>query len=200
MSFLYAARVTATEVLCDTASESCRTRLLTLIDNEQVGIDVGFWVMEDSRIYTRLVSRKNAGVAVRVIMDSGSLENYPLNQAAFDAFRQAGIPMIEKSGGGIMHWKLMIFAGQNTIEFGSANFSQTFHDRKCACCLHVLSHVNVSLFFAGLGKKSRRLSSAFRLRWFSIERRGAAWRGHLYIGRFTYGSQMLGSGPKFKGR
>jgi hypothetical protein len=124
MSFLYASRVTATEVLCDTAFESCRTRLLTLIDNEQVGIDVGFWVMEDSRIYTRLVSRKNAGVAVRVIMDSGSLENYPLNQAAFDAFRQAGIPMIEKSGGGIMHWKLMIFAGQNAMEFGAANYSQ----------------------------------------------------------------------------
>ena len=62
MSALYAPRAAAAEVLCDTAFENCRNRLLTLIDNEQVGIDVGFWVMEDSRIYTRLVSRKNAGV------------------------------------------------------------------------------------------------------------------------------------------
>jgi phosphatidylserine/phosphatidylglycerophosphate/cardiolipin synthase-like enzyme len=123
MSALSASRAAALEVLCDTAFENCRTQLLTLIDNEQVGIDVGFWVMEDQRYVSRIIKRKNAGVPVRVIIDSRSLANYPLNQTTFDAFQQAGIPMVKKSGGGIMHWKLMIFAGQNTIEFGAANYS-----------------------------------------------------------------------------
>ncbi len=31
--------------------------------------------------------------------------------------------MVQKVGGGIMHFKMMLFAGQNTVEFGSANYS-----------------------------------------------------------------------------
>jgi len=123
VSIVFASRTAALEVLCDTASENCRTQLLTLIDNEKVGIDVGFWVMDDSRYVTHLVSRKNAGVPVRVLMDARSTASYPANQATFDALKNAGIPMLQKSGGGINHLKLMIFVGQNTIEFGSANFS-----------------------------------------------------------------------------
>src|SRR6059058_4811917 len=68
MSALFASRAAALEVLCDTAFENCRTQLLTLIDNEQVGIDVGFWVMEDPRYVSHIINRKNAGVPVRVIM------------------------------------------------------------------------------------------------------------------------------------
>ena len=30
---------------------------------------------------------------------------------------------MKKSGGGIMHFKMLVFAGQNMVEFGSANFS-----------------------------------------------------------------------------
>jgi hypothetical protein len=123
VSTLFAARAAALEVLCDTAVENCRTRLLELIDNERVGIDVAFWVMEDQRYVTHLINRKNAGVPVRVIMDPRSTTNYPDNKITFNALQQAGIPMIKKSGGGIMHWKTMIFAGQNIIEFGAANFS-----------------------------------------------------------------------------
>jgi phosphatidylserine/phosphatidylglycerophosphate/cardiolipin synthase-like enzyme len=123
MTTLSAPRASALEVMCDTAFEDCRARLLQLIDAERVGIDVGFWVMEDQRYVSHLVARKNAGVPVRVIMEPRSLTDYPLNQTTFNAFQQAGIPMIKKLGGGIMHWKLMIFAGQNTVEFGSANYS-----------------------------------------------------------------------------
>ena len=75
MSAMFAPRANALEVLCDTAFENCRTRLLNLIDAEQVGIDVGFWVMEDSRYYNHLIARKSAGVPVRVIMDTRSLAN-----------------------------------------------------------------------------------------------------------------------------
>jgi len=119
---LCAPPASALEVLCDTAFQDCRKPLLELIDKEQVGIDVGFWVMPDQRFVTHLINRKNAGVQVRLIMDPRALTSYPENQATFDAFQQDGIPMIKKSGGGIMHWKLMVFAGQNTIYFGSANF------------------------------------------------------------------------------
>jgi phosphatidylserine/phosphatidylglycerophosphate/cardiolipin synthase-like enzyme len=122
LSALPAAPASALEVLCDTAFENCRTRLLELIDNEQIGIDVGFWSMTDLRYVTHLVNRKNAGVRVRVIMDPRTVSSYPVNQTTFDTLAQAGIPLIKKSGGGIMHWKLMIFAGQNTIEFGAANY------------------------------------------------------------------------------
>jgi len=123
MTALSAARASALEVMCDTAFEDCRVRVLQLIDAEQVGIDVGFWLMDDQRYVTHLVARKKAGVPVRVVMDTRSLTSYPENQNAFTALQQAGIPMLKKSGGGIMHWKLMVFAGQNTVEFGSANFS-----------------------------------------------------------------------------
>ena len=35
--------------LCDPAASNCRTQVLALIQNERVGIDVGFWFMQDSR-------------------------------------------------------------------------------------------------------------------------------------------------------
>ncbi len=38
--------------LCDPAYENCRTPLIELIRNETVGIDVGFWFMEDTRYAT----------------------------------------------------------------------------------------------------------------------------------------------------
>ena len=124
MSAFSAPRADALDELCDMAKDNCRTRLLALIDAEKVGIDVAFWVMEDSRYYTRIIARKNAGVPVRVIMDARSSATYPLNQQAFDAFQNAGIPMMKKTSGGIMHMKMMLFAGQNTVEFGAANFSE----------------------------------------------------------------------------
>jgi len=97
--------------------------MFDLIDKETVGIDVGFWLMDDNRYVTHLLARKKAGVPIRILMDPRSLTSYPENQTAFDSFQQAGIPMLKKSGGGIMHFKLLVFAGQNMVEFGSANFS-----------------------------------------------------------------------------
>jgi hypothetical protein len=57
------------ESLCDSSITNCRTPVLTLIDNEKIGIDVGFWFMEDARYVTHLISRWQAGVPVRVLMD-----------------------------------------------------------------------------------------------------------------------------------
>ncbi len=37
--------------------------------------------------------------------------------------QNAGIPMRQKTTGGIMHYKMMLFAGQGVVEFSGANFS-----------------------------------------------------------------------------
>lgn len=112
--------------LCDPAFEDCRAPLLELIRNENVGIDVGFWFMEDARYSAALLERWRAGVPVRVVFDSRSFSLYGYDAAAIPVaqMRDGGIPMREKVGGaGIFHFKTMIFAGQGVAEFSAANFS-----------------------------------------------------------------------------
>jgi hypothetical protein len=111
------------ESLCDSSFDDCRTPLVNLIRAETAGIDVGFWFMEDQRYVSEIIARKNAGVPVRLIVDPTANPTYPLNATSLNAFASAGVPMVKKSGGGIMHWKTMLFAGQNVVEFGSANYS-----------------------------------------------------------------------------
>jgi phosphatidylserine/phosphatidylglycerophosphate/cardiolipin synthase-like enzyme/regulation of enolase protein 1 (concanavalin A-like superfamily) len=113
----------AAERLCDASFQDCRSPLITLIRNERVGIDVAFWFMEDLRYSTELIARWRAGVPVRVIMDTEANASYPGNIPALKALKDAGIPMLEKTSGGIVHWKTMIFAGQNTVQFSGANYS-----------------------------------------------------------------------------
>jgi len=122
-AFLTSSRAQGAERLCDATFENCRTPLLDLIHNEQIGIDVAFWFMEDARYSTALIERWRAGVPVRVIMDSEANANYPGNVQTLNALRNAGIPLLEKTSSGIVHWKMMLFAGQNVVEFSGANFS-----------------------------------------------------------------------------
>ena len=53
--------------------------MLDLIRNERVQIDVSFWFMEDSRYSTELIKRWQAGIPVRVMMDSDANATYPNN-------------------------------------------------------------------------------------------------------------------------
>jgi regulation of enolase protein 1 (concanavalin A-like superfamily)/HKD family nuclease len=119
-----AGRVEGAETLCDPSIQNCRTKLLALIDAELIGIDVSFWFMEDSRYADRLVNRWRAGVPIRVIIDPRANTTYPANKTMLDKLQAAGIPMIKKTSGGILHWKMMLFAGQSTVEVGSANYSE----------------------------------------------------------------------------
>ena len=118
-----ARQAAAAERLCDASFQDCRTPLINLIRAETVGIDVAFWFMEDLRFASELVDRWNAGVPVRVIMDTDANADYPGNIQALKTLKDAGIPMLEKTSGGIVHWKTMIFAGQNTVQFSGANYS-----------------------------------------------------------------------------
>src|SRR5215207_9310000 len=123
---LAASRTQAQERLCDPAFEDCRGPLWNLIDAETVGIDVAFWFMQDSSYATKLINRFKAGVPVRVLVDPRANPTYAGNEAVLTMLKDAGIPMRYKLGGGILHWKMMLFVGQNKMEFSGANFSPSF--------------------------------------------------------------------------
>src|SRR5215470_13483666 len=71
----------AADTLCDPSVVSCRTQLITLIQNENVGLDVAFWFMQDSRYSSEIVRRWQAGVPVRVLIDPRANPDYPGNDA-----------------------------------------------------------------------------------------------------------------------
>jgi hypothetical protein len=115
----------AAETLCDPSWQDCRTPLLNLINSETVGIDVAFWFMQDTRYEAAILNRWKAGVPVRVLVDPRANPTYPGNEGVLNDLAAAGIPMRYRTASGILHWKTMIFAGQNTVEFDGANYSPT---------------------------------------------------------------------------
>jgi phosphatidylserine/phosphatidylglycerophosphate/cardiolipin synthase-like enzyme/regulation of enolase protein 1 (concanavalin A-like superfamily) len=123
LHLLSAPRVDAREELCDPAFQNCRTPLLNLINAETVEIDVGLWFMEDARYSSAIIARWKAGVQVRVLMDPRVFPQDAPSKTVMDQLQAAGIPMRKRIASGIEHWKAMIFAGQRTVYFGSANFS-----------------------------------------------------------------------------
>lgn len=123
LSAVSADRAAALDRLCDPANEDCRRILLSYINAEKVGIDVGFWFMEDARYTAALKSRKDAGVRVRVLMDLRANESTPANVTRLAELQSAGIPMRRRTATGIMHYKFMMFAGQGIVQFSGANFS-----------------------------------------------------------------------------
>jgi phosphatidylserine/phosphatidylglycerophosphate/cardiolipin synthase-like enzyme len=113
----------AQDRMCDPGDEDCRAILINYIRNETVGIDVAFWFMEDARYTYELIQRHRAGVRVRVLVDPRSNIDYPLNADRLNELQAAGIPMRKRLGTYILHWKMMLFAGQNVVEFSGANYS-----------------------------------------------------------------------------
>jgi hypothetical protein len=113
----------AADALCDPAFQDCRTPILNLIRNEQVGIDVAFWFMEDARYSAELIKRAQAGVPVRILVDPRANAEYPINADRLNELQAAGIPMRKRIASGILHWKMMLFSGQNTVQFSGANYS-----------------------------------------------------------------------------
>ena len=104
----------AAERLCDAAFEDCRQPLLDLIGNETVGIDVAFWFMQDARYKTEIITRWQAGVPVRVLVDPRRIRATrattrcsPISPPPASRCARA------EHAPGILHWKMMLFAGQN---------------------------------------------------------------------------------------
>ena len=114
---------TYADELCDPSFEDCRARLIQLIRNEHVGIDVAFWFMEDARYSNELIKRAQAGVPVRILVDPRANSTYRVNADRLAELAAAGIPMRKKVSSGILHWKMMLFDGQGVLEFSAANYS-----------------------------------------------------------------------------
>ncbi len=123
---LVSIRAQSQERLCDTAYEDCRAPIWSLIDNETQGIDVAFWFMQDTSLANKLVARWQAGVPIRILVDPRANPTYAGNEQILNQLKAAGIPMRYKTGGGILHWKMMMFVGQNRLEFSGANYSPSF--------------------------------------------------------------------------
>src|SRR3954464_11196731 len=128
---LVARTASATDTLCDAAFQDCRAPLIQLIRQENVRIDVAFWFMEDSRFSTEIIKRWQAGVPVRVIIDQRAFPSmggaHPVDEQIVQTLVNGHIPIRQRSlsNSYILHWKTMIFAGQNTVEFSGANYSPT---------------------------------------------------------------------------
>jgi PKD repeat protein len=120
---LTAGSAAAQDRLCDTAFEDCRVPLWQLIDNETVGIDVAFWFMDDTSYVSKLIAKFQSGVPVRVLIDPRANASHPINTQVLNDLAAAGIPMRKNvAPGGVLHWKMMLFVGQNKVQFSAANY------------------------------------------------------------------------------
>jgi phosphatidylserine/phosphatidylglycerophosphate/cardiolipin synthase-like enzyme len=109
--------------LCDPSFQDCRADILTYIAQETVGIDIGYWMITDARYSNALVAAWQRGVRIRVLMDPRCVEQHTACGPQTDQLAAAGIPMRRRVTSGILHWKMILFAGQGQVEFGGANFA-----------------------------------------------------------------------------
>jgi hypothetical protein len=109
----------ASERLCDVSFEDCRAQLIQLIQNENVEIDAAFWFMDDTDISGPLIKKIQAGVKVRMLVDPRADDTPPANQQILQKFAATPppVPMRQTVAPGILHWKMMLFAGQGIVEF-----------------------------------------------------------------------------------
>src|SRR5262245_26559133 len=123
LGMVHAAPSIAQERLCDVSFEDCRATIISMIRAENVGLDVSYWFMNDTRFSTEIIRRWQAGVPVRILLDLRSDTNYPSAASVRQSFINAGIPIRHKTTTGINHWKMILYAGQNKLHFSAANFA-----------------------------------------------------------------------------
>ena len=109
--------------MCDPTFEDCRADILTYIQQETVEIDMAFWMMTDARYSNALVAAWQRGVKIRLLMDPRCSQQHPACTTQQDQLQNAGIPMRNRTTSGILHWKMMLFAGQGQLEFAGANYA-----------------------------------------------------------------------------
>src|SRR6188474_255669 len=84
---------TAQERLCDPSFENCYTPLIDLVQNETLGLDIEFYMIELPSLADAIIARHQAGVPVRITVEPRANLKFPQNQPLLDRFRAAGIPM-----------------------------------------------------------------------------------------------------------
>jgi regulation of enolase protein 1 (concanavalin A-like superfamily) len=110
------------------AVDNVTNLIIQRINAETVRIDVSAWYLTEHAISIALVNRFKAGVPVRLIGDRVSIfEIDPNTRTEFYFLANAGVPIRLRYNPTwypeIDHWKMAIFAGQNVVEFGSANWT-----------------------------------------------------------------------------
>ncbi|PYR93834.1 MAG: hypothetical protein DMF84_08490 [Acidobacteria bacterium] len=135
------------ECLCDSSYQDCRSAILQLINNEQTGIDVSFWFMNDSRYSSALIRRwQKDHLPIRIIVDTQADPTYAGTKAVRDTLVTAGIPIRNYHGGAINHWKMMLFAGQGKVEFSAANYADGSYSPSPLTAAY-LQYVDEAIYF-----------------------------------------------------
>jgi hypothetical protein len=116
----------AADTMCDPSFQDCRATLLGFVRGETESIDIAMWFMEDQELAQAIIARFQAGVPVRAIVDPRRNRTTPMNATILAMFQNAGIPMRYKVGGGILHWKFMIFNSRNTVQWSAANYADYY--------------------------------------------------------------------------
>jgi hypothetical protein len=104
--------------------------LVNYINHENVRLDISSWYLSEHSISIAIVNRFKAGVPVRLMGDRGAIfEADPNTKREFYWLAAQGVPIRLRFNPTwfpeINHWKMAIFVGQNTVEFGSGNFAPT---------------------------------------------------------------------------
>jgi phosphatidylserine/phosphatidylglycerophosphate/cardiolipin synthase-like enzyme len=111
---------------CEAAGTDCRARLLAYINREMVRLDIGMEEMTDAVIADAVIARFRGRVPVRLIVEPRRNSVEPANAVILNKLKAAGLPMRYKRAGDIVHWKMMIFAGQNTVQFSAAQYTRAY--------------------------------------------------------------------------
>ncbi|MCU1386303.1 MAG: hypothetical protein JWL71_5000 [Acidobacteria bacterium] len=118
--------VASADQICEARLTDCRAGLIAYINREAMGLDIGMEEMTDPLIADAVIARFKARVPVRIIAEPRRNASEPRNGPILDKLKAAGIPMRYRKVGDILHWKTMIFAGQNTVEFAATQFTQEY--------------------------------------------------------------------------
>jgi len=81
--------------------------------------------MDDSSIENALMNQIRKGVKVRMLVDPRSDDAHQADFTILQTFATMTppVPMRKRVASSILHWKMMLFAGQGVVEFSGANFS-----------------------------------------------------------------------------
>ena len=116
----------AADQWCEARLTNCRADLIAYINREAIRLDVGMEEMTDPLIADAVIARFKAQVPVRIIVEPRRNATEPRNGPILDKLKAAGIPMRYRRVGDTFHWKMMIFAGQNVVEFAAAQFTESY--------------------------------------------------------------------------
>jgi phospholipase D-like protein len=116
----------AADQFCEARLTNCRTDLIAYINREAIRLDIGMEEMTDPLIADAVIARFKARVPVRIIVEPRRNAAEPRNGPILEKLKAAGIPMRYRRTGDLFHWKMMIFAGQNVVEFAAAQFTDFY--------------------------------------------------------------------------